>query len=263
MESGSAGSLPLFDAYRRDLLWDAFAANVSACAGVLRGSTFPCLRNASTSDLLTSWEAAIAVFPDLFLFVPVLDGADGLIPDLPFNILAMGHVPTIPFIAGTVLDEGTTFVPQELYSITDLFNFFLDADSPYPPRDHQRARRGHRRAARAVLWGPGPPQLAIRDGEHDVRGGRAVQAHGGDVWGHHVPGAAAGVDTGGSEGGRAGIQLPLHRPKRGWGGSFSGRYVQWACTRLGLQWGLTPFALHSPPWLRGSVRVRVSGHRDG
>ena len=133
MESGSAGSLPLFDASRRDLLWDAFAANVSACAGVLRGSTFPCLRNASTSDLLTSWEAAVAVFPDLFLFVPVLDGADGLVPDLPSDLLAADHVPIIPFIAGTVLDEGTAFVPQELSSITDLFTFFLDADSPYPP----------------------------------------------------------------------------------------------------------------------------------
>ncbi|KAM5539590.1 hypothetical protein V8D89_006699 [Ganoderma adspersum] len=132
MESGTAATLPLFDASRRDLLWDAFAANVSACAGVLRGSTFPCLRNASTSDLLTSWAAAVSVFPDLFLFAPVLDGADGLIPDLTSNLLAAGRVPTIPVIAGTVLDEGTGLVPQTLSSITDLLNYFLDAESPYP-----------------------------------------------------------------------------------------------------------------------------------
>ncbi|PIL26547.1 hypothetical protein GSI_12305 [Ganoderma sinense ZZ0214-1] len=132
MESGSAGTLPLFNASRRDLLWDAFAANVSTCAGVLRGSTFPCLRNASASDLLTSWESAISVFPDPFLFVPVLDGPTGLIPDLPSTQLAAGGIPKIPFIAGTVLDEGTAFVPQQLASITDLFNFVLDAVSPYP-----------------------------------------------------------------------------------------------------------------------------------
>ena len=131
MESGTAATLPLFNASRRDLLWDAFAANVSTCAGVLRGSTFPCLRNASASDLLTSWEAAVSAFPDLFLFAPVLDGADGLIPDLTSNLLATGRVPTIPMIAGTVLDEGTGLVPQTLSSITDLFTYFLDAESPY------------------------------------------------------------------------------------------------------------------------------------
>ena len=132
MESGSAGSIPLFNASRRDLLWDAFTANVSTCTGVLRGSTFPSLRNASTAELLGSWEAAVNVFPDTFLFVPVLDGPDGLIPELPSTLFAAGHIPKIPFIAGTVLDEGTAFVQQTLSSTYDLFDFFQAAAMPYP-----------------------------------------------------------------------------------------------------------------------------------
>ncbi len=132
MESGSAGSLPLFNASRRDLLWDVFAANITECAGVLRGSTFPCLRNASASELLSSWVAATAVFPDLFLFVPVVDGPGGLIPDLPSKLIAAGRFAKILLITGTVLDEGTLFVPQQLSSGVDLFNAILDVVSPYP-----------------------------------------------------------------------------------------------------------------------------------
>ena len=132
MESGSAGSIPLFHASRRDLLWDAFTANVSTCTGMLRGSTFPCLRNASTAELLRSWEAAVNVFPDTFLFVPVLDGPDGLIPDLPSTLFAAGRIPKVPFIAGTVLDEGTAFVQRTLSSTYDLFGFFQAAAMPYP-----------------------------------------------------------------------------------------------------------------------------------
>ncbi|PIL26319.1 hypothetical protein GSI_12075 [Ganoderma sinense ZZ0214-1] len=126
MESGSSGSLPLFDSSRRDLVWDAFAANISACAGVLRGSTSPCLRCAPTSALLSSWEAAAAVLPDLDLFVPVLDGPDGLIPDLPSALLAAGRVSKIPFISGT------SFVPQALSNPIHLFEFFPAAEFPYP-----------------------------------------------------------------------------------------------------------------------------------
>ena len=133
MESGSSSSLPLYNASRRDLLWDAFTANITACEGVRRGSTFPCLRNVSTSELLSSWSAAASVFPDLFLFAPVLDGPSGLIPDLPSKLLAAGRFTSnISLLAGTVLDEGTAFVPQQLSSYYDLFNFFLDAITPYP-----------------------------------------------------------------------------------------------------------------------------------
>ena len=133
MESGSSSSLPLFNASRRDLLWDAFTANITGCEGVRRGSTFPCLRNASASELLASWSAAAAVFPDLFLFAPVLDGSSGLIPDLPSKLLAAGRFTSnISLLAGTVLDEGTEFIPQQIFSYYDLLNDFTNAISPYP-----------------------------------------------------------------------------------------------------------------------------------
>lgn len=132
MESGSATTFPLFNASRRALLWDAFAANTTVCAGVPRGSTFQCLHNATTANLLASWEAAAAVFPDLLPFMPVIDGPDGLLPDLPLDLIAAGHYSKIPFIAGTVLDEGTLFVPQDISVPEELLDVLLSVDSPYP-----------------------------------------------------------------------------------------------------------------------------------
>ncbi|KAM5539681.1 hypothetical protein V8D89_006790, partial [Ganoderma adspersum] len=132
MESGFAGSLPSFEASRGDLLWDAFAANVTVCAGVPRGSTFSCLRSATTDALLSSWEAAIEVIPDLFHFVPVIDGPDGLLPDIPSTLLTAGSFSKIPFIAGTVLDEGTDFVPRQISSEVQVQLFVLLAENPFP-----------------------------------------------------------------------------------------------------------------------------------
>ncbi|PIL26418.1 hypothetical protein GSI_12175 [Ganoderma sinense ZZ0214-1] len=132
MESGFAGSLPSIDASRGDLLWDAFAANVTVCAGVFRGSTFSCLRNATADALLSSWEAAVEAIPDLFHFVPVIDGPGGLLPDVPSNLLAAGNFSRIPFIAGTVVDEGTDFVPRQISSDLQYPEFVLIAEDPFP-----------------------------------------------------------------------------------------------------------------------------------
>lgn len=37
---------------------------------------------------------------------PVLDGPQGLYPDLPSRLVKKGHFAKLPFISGTVLDEG-------------------------------------------------------------------------------------------------------------------------------------------------------------
>lgn len=132
MESGSAGSLASVDPSRGDLLWDAFAANITVCAGVPRGSTLKCLRNATTDALLSSWEAAVNVIPDLFHFVPVVDGPGGLLPDIPSNLLATGNFSKIPFIAGTVLDEGTDFIPRNIASDQQFGSVLLIALDPFP-----------------------------------------------------------------------------------------------------------------------------------
>ncbi|KAI1795283.1 extracellular triacylglycerol lipase precursor [Ganoderma leucocontextum] len=133
MESGSAGTLPSFNASRREVVWDAFVANTTECADAAQGSTFACMRNATTSDLLSSWEAIAPVFPEPFLFVPVIDGPNGLLPDLPSKLLAAGHFSKIPFMAGTVLDEGTDFVPVQISTDEQLVEFIVVANNPFAP----------------------------------------------------------------------------------------------------------------------------------
>ena len=96
------------------------------------GSTFPCLRGAPTAEILSSWEAVATAIPDLCLFVPVLDGSGGLLLELSSRPLSEGHFSKIPFIAGTVLDEGTDLVPQDISNDDELLTFLIDAVSPYP-----------------------------------------------------------------------------------------------------------------------------------
>ena len=69
------------------------------------------MQSADTTTLLTAWRETAASFPEPFLFVPVLDGPNGLVPDVPSKLLAEGKFSKIPFIAGTNLDEG-----ESLYS---------------------------------------------------------------------------------------------------------------------------------------------------
>ena len=67
--------------------------------------------------------------------------------------------------------------------------------------------------------------LALRDRQRDIRAEQRVQACGGNVGRHVVPGAAAGVDKAGSSGGRTDVGLYLHGPERGRRESLSRRYV--------------------------------------
>ncbi|KAG5220602.1 feruloyl esterase [Salix suchowensis] len=49
---------------------------------------------------------------ELFAWDPTIDGPGGILPDIPSKLLARGQFARLPFIAGTVLDEGTTFTPK-------------------------------------------------------------------------------------------------------------------------------------------------------
>ena len=93
------------------MVWNAFVSEVPACANATAGDTFACMQSVDTVSLLASWEQVAASFPEPFLFVPVIDGPDGLIPDLPSKLLAAGKFSKIPFIAGTNQDEGA-YTPQ-------------------------------------------------------------------------------------------------------------------------------------------------------
>ncbi|KAI0691678.1 extracellular triacylglycerol lipase precursor [Earliella scabrosa] len=142
-ESGSAASLPIFTASRRQPVWDTFVSNVPACASATRGNTISCMQNSGvdTATLLAAWEQTAASVPLPYLFAPVLDGPNGLIPDLPSRLLAAGNFSKIPFMAGTVLDEGTSFVPDTISSEQQIVSFLTLVDQPFtinPPLAFQQ-----------------------------------------------------------------------------------------------------------------------------
>jgi acetylcholinesterase len=67
-------------------------------------NTFSCLMSASSSDLLAGMNAAMAI--ELFPFRPILDGPQGIVRESPARRLSRGAGRQVPFMAGTVLDEG-------------------------------------------------------------------------------------------------------------------------------------------------------------
>jgi acetylcholinesterase len=81
-----------------------FANNTRSCATASPNNTFPCLISADSSDLRASLDAAFAI--QLFPFLPVLDGPEGILRDLPARRLSHGAGGQVPFMAGTTLDEG-------------------------------------------------------------------------------------------------------------------------------------------------------------
>ncbi|CAK5278640.1 unnamed protein product [Mycena citricolor] len=116
-ESGSQATVAIFPAARRENLWTNFVGSVPSCASLAgTHSTFSCLRNATTQELSSGFNTALAESAEPFPWDPVIDGPQGLIPDLPSRLLAQGNFSRIPFIAGTNLDEGTLFTSQSLNS---------------------------------------------------------------------------------------------------------------------------------------------------
>ena len=69
-----------------------------------------CLQLQNSSDVLEGLLQAFAEADEQFPFDPTLDGPHGLFPDLPSELLPRGQFARLPFIAGTNLDEGMTFV---------------------------------------------------------------------------------------------------------------------------------------------------------
>jgi len=103
-QSGTASTLPIFDAYRGTPSWMLFVNHTRPCAGASPNNAFACLMTASSSDLLVGINAGLAI--EQFPFRAVLDGPEGIMSDLPAKRLSRGAGGQIPFIAGTVLDEG-------------------------------------------------------------------------------------------------------------------------------------------------------------
>ncbi|KAF8505634.1 extracellular triacylglycerol lipase precursor [Russula emetica] len=110
-ESGTASSIPVFDGYRATPSWILFVNNTRSCATASPNNTFPCLISADSSDLRAGLNAAFAI--ETFPFRPVLDGPEGILNDHPAKRLSHGAGGRVPLMAGTVLDEGTMFLPED------------------------------------------------------------------------------------------------------------------------------------------------------
>lgn len=90
-------------------------ASVPACAGFVNTTnTFRCLRSASSSSLLTALSTIGSGFQ------PVIDGAGGIIPDRPSQLVPKTRIPTL---TGTNLDEATLFAPQNIDSVETILGF--------------------------------------------------------------------------------------------------------------------------------------------
>ncbi|KAJ7292498.1 extracellular triacylglycerol lipase precursor [Mycena rebaudengoi] len=130
-ESGFAATAPLFPAARREATWQQFVSGVPSCVSTAKsGSTFDCLRAANTTDIFQGLATAAANPLEPFPWDPVLDGAGGLIPELPSVLFKKGKFARLPFIAGTNLDEGTAFIPQDTNSTAQIHDGCLSLFTP-------------------------------------------------------------------------------------------------------------------------------------
>ncbi|EJF60967.1 esterase 1 [Dichomitus squalens LYAD-421 SS1] len=130
LQSGPPNLLPLVPSTRRDKDWQTFVSATPECATAKPNQTFDCLREASADTLIQALATFSAGNAELFPFSPVLDGNDGLIPDLPSRLLAAGKFTRLPLIAGTNLDDATIFVPAAASTDQDAINFFISYADP-------------------------------------------------------------------------------------------------------------------------------------
>ncbi|KAF7350369.1 Carboxylic ester hydrolase [Mycena venus] len=105
-ESGSAGGPDTFVASRGQSDWDNF---VHAVPDVL------------LQAVETSWAKSDKGYP----FVPVIDGPNGLLPDLPSALMEKGKFARVPFISGANLDEGTYFTRANINSSAMIKSFLF------------------------------------------------------------------------------------------------------------------------------------------
>ncbi|KAJ7857231.1 extracellular triacylglycerol lipase precursor [Mycena leptocephala] len=130
-ESGSQATLPLYAPERREAGWETFVAGVPSCASLAKsGSTFACLRSANTTEIFQGISSAMAAAIEQFPWEPVIDGPGGLIPDVPSVLFKCGQFARLPFIAGTNLDEGTSFTDPTVNSSVGISESLVAQYSP-------------------------------------------------------------------------------------------------------------------------------------
>ncbi|KAL0945838.1 hypothetical protein HGRIS_012121 [Hohenbuehelia grisea] len=108
--SGSANSHFIRDGSFRQNDWENYVKAVPACQSLASSmSTFDCLRTQDSATLLTAAMAADGQSIEQYPWSPALDGIFGVFPALPSEIFKLGLFARMPFISGTVLDDGTIF----------------------------------------------------------------------------------------------------------------------------------------------------------
>ncbi|KAJ7233584.1 extracellular triacylglycerol lipase precursor [Mycena haematopus] len=112
-ESGYQGTSPLFPpaSPHKEADWEALSA-------------------ANTTEILQGFAFVSAVSTNLTPWPPVIDGPEGLIPDLPSILFKRGQFARLPFIAGTTSYVGTTFVSEAVNSTEGLYEGILSLFSP-------------------------------------------------------------------------------------------------------------------------------------
>ncbi|KAF9009204.1 alpha/beta-hydrolase [Hymenopellis radicata] len=115
LESGSAASSLTFRARARQDSWEDFVTGIPSCEQLATTTvTFDCIRRANTAEVFEGLLNSLAVADEEIPFGPTLDGPLGLFPDFPSRLFSQGMFARLPFIAGTNLDEGTSFVPPTI-----------------------------------------------------------------------------------------------------------------------------------------------------
>lgn len=148
MESGSQSSNRMFPPERDEAIFQTFVSLIPECSQQSSTDIFNCLRLANTSTILAAEASAIASTDEFFPFQPVIDGPNGLIPDIPSQLLAQGRFSKLPFMSGTNKDEGvyisyilnkfqawislsgTIFVPTTTNNISQFVEFLESLNLP-------------------------------------------------------------------------------------------------------------------------------------
>ncbi|KAL0567147.1 hypothetical protein V5O48_014846 [Marasmius crinis-equi] len=116
MQSGVAGSSSVFTGPRGQKNWDNFVAAIPECASSGKNNSFDCLQrdDINSTHLLQAITTSLSLTEEQLPWLPTIDGPDGLIPELPSEFYKKGNFPSVPFIAGNALDEGTVFTPHPI-----------------------------------------------------------------------------------------------------------------------------------------------------
>ncbi|KAK7948930.1 uncharacterized protein PG986_009816 [Apiospora aurea] len=125
MESGGALARAVFNP-THPLVEKQFKEFISKCglAGVPDDQIFPKLRALPAQTVIDASIAVIAKYYSALQwpFQPAVDGAGGVVPDLPRESWAKGNVMRIPILTGFDTNEGAIFVPTTSSNISALNN---------------------------------------------------------------------------------------------------------------------------------------------